>query len=111
MCAEAVVQCVEVGHEWCNRMTIRTSLFSPALLSASVASVPVLADAEWCTVSTVARSAGACGGNGAVCVGPPQVVVQSADRSDISVLTRTAVTTRPSATVARLSVCVECVWR
>ena len=35
-----------------------------------------------------------------MCLGPPRVV-QSADRSDITVLTDTCVTTRPSATMAR----------
>jgi hypothetical protein len=53
----------------------------------------------------VATSAGACGGSGAVCLGPPWVL-QPADHSDINVLTGTADAIRPSASVATgASVC------
>jgi hypothetical protein len=75
-----------------------------------VVSVQVLAEAVWCTVSTVARSAGVCGGSGAVCRGWLRVV-QSADDSDITVLTDTAVTALPSASVASVPVSIATVMQ
>jgi hypothetical protein len=82
-----------------SHITVLTRIAVTGLFSASVASVTVTAQAIWSTVSTMATSAGVCGGSGAVCREWPRLV-QSADLRDIIVLTGNADTTPRSALVA-----------
>ena len=87
MCAEAVVQCVEGGCEWCSRLMIRTSLSSPTLLS------PLGRLPPWPPLPVLVAAV-------VQCVEGEHLCCNSGDHTDASVLTDTTVTSRPSATAA-----------